>query len=278
MIESYAIIIGAMKSGTSSLYSYLTQHPSICACKNKEPHYFSSRFKSADNSICNADYYESLWNFDSKVHQVALEASTGYTKYPAEREVPQRIFEYGINPKFIYLVRNPFERITSHFNYRKINPEFKFDKNILNEHYLSVSSYYLQISQFLEYFPSKEQYFVVNSEDLFLNPKSTLDKILSFLQIEPGFNFNFDHAKNRTPQMSRLELLLFRKQMVSKTKYIPRPLKLGLRNLINNFDKKVEPRVLSEAERLAIANALQDDMRLLYQEFSIDVQSWGFDV
>ena len=35
------LIIGAPRSGTSSLYHYLTQHPSIFSCKIKEPNYFA---------------------------------------------------------------------------------------------------------------------------------------------------------------------------------------------------------------------------------------------
>ena len=34
-------IIGAPKSGTTSLYQYLKSHPNIFMCTPKEPHYFS---------------------------------------------------------------------------------------------------------------------------------------------------------------------------------------------------------------------------------------------
>jgi hypothetical protein len=34
-------IIGAAKSGTTSLQSYLNQHPDICFSKNKEPNYYA---------------------------------------------------------------------------------------------------------------------------------------------------------------------------------------------------------------------------------------------
>ena len=38
--RSYAIIIGAMRSGTTSLYEMLAEHPQICPCRTKEPHFF----------------------------------------------------------------------------------------------------------------------------------------------------------------------------------------------------------------------------------------------
>src|SRR3954463_14010007 len=98
-----------MKSGTSSFYRYLSQHPQICQAKVKEPEFFSEH--QAHKHLC--DKYSDLWEFDPDRHRIALEASTGYTKFPSEPNVPRNIFEYGLRPKMIYCVRNPFERIIS---------------------------------------------------------------------------------------------------------------------------------------------------------------------
>ncbi|MEM8781024.1 MAG: sulfotransferase, partial [Cyanobacteria bacterium P01_G01_bin.49] len=35
------MIIGAMKSGTTTLSQILSQHPDVCFCQTKEPHFFS---------------------------------------------------------------------------------------------------------------------------------------------------------------------------------------------------------------------------------------------
>src|SRR5262249_47769756 len=105
--DAYVMIIGAMKSGTSSLYHYLTQHPEICACVKKEPEFFSAHQLHRYQNVSD---YQDLWTFNPAVHRLALEASTGYTKYPEEIDVPRKIHDYGLRPKFIYLVRNPFER------------------------------------------------------------------------------------------------------------------------------------------------------------------------
>ena len=40
--SNFALIIGAMKSGTTSLFHLLAQHPEIAAASVKEPNYFSS--------------------------------------------------------------------------------------------------------------------------------------------------------------------------------------------------------------------------------------------
>src|ERR1700757_1899826 len=40
--DAYVIIIGAMNCGTSSLYTYLAEHPEICPCITKEPEFFQN--------------------------------------------------------------------------------------------------------------------------------------------------------------------------------------------------------------------------------------------
>ena len=95
--DAYVLIIGAMRCGTTSLYTYLQGHPAICPAITKESEFFSEhQFHGV--SVGN---YCDLWTFDDTIHKYALEASTGYAKYPAEPNVARNIFFYGISPKFI---------------------------------------------------------------------------------------------------------------------------------------------------------------------------------
>ena len=42
MINNFALIIGTMKGGTTSLFAYLAEHPQISPCRQKEPRFFSN--------------------------------------------------------------------------------------------------------------------------------------------------------------------------------------------------------------------------------------------
>src|SRR5690554_1075006 len=89
-------LIGAMKSGTTTLSEYLKIHPEICFPPEKEPDYFAQRFaklKYQDKSFLE------LFNLNQQ-HRFVVDASTSYTKFPVEKGVPKRIFEYGLKPKF----------------------------------------------------------------------------------------------------------------------------------------------------------------------------------
>ena len=58
----------------------------------------------------NVARYEDLWDFDPDRHRYAMEASTGYTKW-GERGAAEQIHAYGLRPKLVYVIRDPFERI-----------------------------------------------------------------------------------------------------------------------------------------------------------------------
>jgi len=172
--DSHAIIIGSMKSGTSSLYQYLIQHPEICPAKTKEPEFFS------ENQLhkLECDFYSDLWEFDKKKHKISLEASTGYTKYPFERNVPKNIYNYGISPKMIYCVRNPFDRILSQFRYAKKFSSW-IDQEFVSDQLISLSNYFLQLEQFRKFFP-KENILVVDFDDIASNSKNVINAIFNF--------------------------------------------------------------------------------------------------
>ncbi|MCZ6773756.1 MAG: sulfotransferase [Proteobacteria bacterium] len=109
--RNLALIIGAMKCGTTSLFRILAQHPEIAPSREKEPEFFSDEAIFA----CGMDWYLDLWEWDPARHKIALEASTGYSKTPFRPGVAKRISEVeNAKFRFIYMMRNPVDRIVSH--------------------------------------------------------------------------------------------------------------------------------------------------------------------
>ncbi len=107
-ISEFAFIIGAMKAGTSTLWSYLIQHPSICKCLFKEPNFWSNPSDPPDL----ASYYR-LWLPHPLRHQIALEASPCYTASGPKLSVAEKLRHLPGKKHFIYLVRDPVSRATS---------------------------------------------------------------------------------------------------------------------------------------------------------------------
>lgn len=104
------VIIGAMKSATSSLYDQLAGQPGIFMSTPKEPNFFSD----ADRYSNGMSWYSSLFA-DAEEGSLLGEASTHYTKLPTHPETVRRLKEHLPDARFIYLMRHPVNRLISHY-------------------------------------------------------------------------------------------------------------------------------------------------------------------
>ena len=119
------MIVGVARCGTTSLYHYLKQHPQIGLPDQKEPKYYSSKFKSyphngpgdylVDEETIKSEFeYNQLFNeLNNKV--VIGEASSDYF-YFHEKVIPDLINIYGSSLKIIICIRNPLERCYSAYS------------------------------------------------------------------------------------------------------------------------------------------------------------------
>ncbi len=266
--DSYLMIIGAMKCGTSSLYEYLQSHPQICPAITKEPEFFSRHQR---HGVQVRDYRQ-LWEFDRSVHRYAMEASTGYTKYPDEAGVPQRIHGYGIQPKFIYIVRDPLERIVSHYNYMLRDAEFR--ARIIDDHLISTSNYYLQLAQFQRFFPQRD-FLVLDFDELKADPARVVRRVCQFLGIDENYCPADFPVANQTRLQSSLERMVKRSPLGRRVQGLPPSVRqLGQRLLAVVSPSR--PRRLSPSERAYVVGQLADDMARFGQEYGFDISRWGF--
>lgn len=193
------IIIGAMKSGTSTLHSNLQLHPEIGMSKSKEPSYFNKRIFKYD-----LNWYRDQFTNEKKING---ESSPNYSKKQLYPGTAERIYETLPNVKLIYLMRDPIDRIISHLHHNLYRSRLKYneiDQVVLNsENYILTSSYNYQIEEYLKFF-HKEQILFLTTEELHLNLNRTLNKICDFLNVS---NFDFSEAYKIRNQSSRKYLI-----------------------------------------------------------------------
>lgn len=177
------IIIGAMKCGTTSLHYYLNLHPEIYMSAQKELAYFAEGYNWKRGEA----WYRSWFGPEVPVRG---EASPHYTAFPRHLGVPERMHALVPDAKLIYLVRDPVERILSHYQHqfaarREHRPlaEAVFD---LEKGYFDRSRYYLQIQQYLPYYPL-ERILILDQEDLRCRRAETLRAVFRFLGVDPHF-------------------------------------------------------------------------------------------
>lgn len=264
--DAYVLIIGAMKCGTTSLFSYMSVHPSICQSKVKEPGYFS---KSKRHKTFNG--YRDLWkDFDSSVHKYVLEASTNYTKYPVKSNVPENIRSARISPKFIYIMRNPFDRIVSHVNHRQSRGQGFL--GVREKRFINASNYYLQLERYRRYFPI-ENMLLLDFDELTNRPQDVLRKVYNFLDLPLCLPERYD-IKNESLPISPN----FRKLIELSDYYFPEHLRKMFRKLLLNFLPKQTMYALTSEDRAYIHGELEKSMLDLYSVYGVNVQKWGFTI
>src|SRR3712207_3099155 len=99
-----------MKCATTSLHYYLNLHPQISMSEKKELDFFV-REKHWDKGV---EWYKSNFhgNGETKIYG---EASPNYTLHPIFSGVPERMYSVVPEAKLIYVVRDPIDRMISHY-------------------------------------------------------------------------------------------------------------------------------------------------------------------
>ncbi len=196
------IIIGAQKSGTTSLYQWIVQHPNVQQALRKEIHYFD---RHHEKSVA---WYLSHFPQSQDTGRFLLgEATPNYFFHPT---AARRLSQLFPDIKLILVLRNPIERAYSHFqhNIRRNRIQGTFEKALALEEeifsankgqlpevfsqtpeywwhsYVNRGIYSRQLEIWQKYF-QPEQLLIFKSEEMFRHPDRTAAKTYDFLGLKP---------------------------------------------------------------------------------------------
>lgn len=284
------LIVGATKSGTTSLYHNLRQHPQI-SMPVKEPKFFLNR-KGGEAKTLNA--YEKLFE-GSEGKKAVGEATTAYLY---AEEAPELIKETLGNIKIIISLRNPAEvafslwRFMGRFGKRgeklpfldalAAEPKRMNDPVFINQkenwpcnfYYFNRALFYEQVKRYIDKF-GKENVLVLIFEDFKADPAKTFRTIFEFLEVDPGFvpvlkKENIGNIRHRglhkiihnpTPFQARIASALPRK-MVEKT-----------RGFLVKLNSKPAPPIDKNIKR-ELLEKYQPDIKKLSALIGRDLSHW----
>ena len=270
-----------MKCGTTSLFSYLAEHPQISACSKKETFFFS-----ADSCWSRGfEWYQSLWDWNPNEHKIALEASVDYTRIPTYPNAAERIstLKGQANFKFIYLMRNPLDRIESHYTHGQAAGWAATDKPLsekIDSELIAPSQYARQIEEYYQRFPS-ESILLLNFKDLKADPLNLVKKVCRFLEIDPDFEFQgLEQVHNANQQRIADERLWRSLRRIKPFRFLAQRLSSQQKQLLYSlFGRKLQGNIkLSPEQRNFLLQELREDLRKLNSEYGVDIRSWGIEL
>jgi hypothetical protein len=186
------LIIGSQKSGTTSLYHVLRQHPQVFMPERKEVNFFFLEQEYQRGT----GYYQHYFAPAPPEALAVGEASPGYICHP---QAPKRILQLLPDTKLILTVRNPIDRAYSQYwdNRRSLSEPRTFRQAVeialeATYHpdrlgYFSRGTYIQYIQRYLADFP-RENLLVLPFDDLRHSPGSFYRRIFQFLGADPDFH------------------------------------------------------------------------------------------
>lgn len=287
------IIIGAGRSGTTTLYEYLKNHHDICFSSLKEIHYFTFQ----DLYERGETYLNSFFQHKKSENIIA----TADTYSLIDEDAPKRISAYNPQMKFIVILRDPVERAYSNFQYSRnygyakesvsFLQSYEKEKDIIKSNdvikvnnlgHFYAGLYYEQLKYWSQHFP-KEQFCILRTKDLKSKPLITINTILNFLQVEQLQTISEIEKQNvssKSRHKSLEQILLnrdhkfrkllremfpdFLKQLIFKSGIIDKAHKLNR--------KPTKYLKLSKEEYVFYYKYFEQDLESLAKEFKVDLR------
>lgn len=213
-IKPNLFIVGQPKSGTSALFSFLKDHPDVCACATKEPQFFCKDINSQYFHLSNMERSEEnfLKLFSHCANQkILMEASTAYLY---SRVAAEEIYNFNPDAKIIIMLREPvdflftyhmqmlrtscaFEEIDDFLKALELEPLRKkgqhIPENCFDHQFLFYSDrtrYTDQIKRYRERFP-ENQIKIIVYDDFKSNNRAVYDEVAAFLDLDASFRPEF---------------------------------------------------------------------------------------
>ena len=288
-------ILGAAKSGTTSLHNYLNQHPDIFMCNPKEPHYLINKEIGVDRitvGVSDKSEYENLFS-KGQDKKYRGESSVMYLMYP-EIVIPKIKNNYLENTKLIIMLRNPVERAYSSFHHVKrynvkeniqdfteawkLSEERYFNQKDITpaSRYQELGLYYNQVQSYLNEF--KDNLHIIIYDDYKSDFKLEMNKVFDFLEVE---NIEIDSGKRHMVggwqwKNEKMKRLMMNSNPLKSAVKMLIPFK-GLRKFIRKRMQKnnsEEVKKITEKERIMLKEFYKIDVKKLSDLLNRNLNFW----
>lgn len=290
------IVIGAARSGTTALYTYLRQHPKVFMSRNKEPNFFAFEgqvlnfqgpgAEFVNNSITSLEAYHDLFE-DAPEDAAVGEASPLYLYSP---QAPARIHLRLPEVRLIAILRNPIEQAYSHYLYARkevIEPLGDFlaaldaqgERRAANWQplfqYSEFARYNVQLCRYFEHF-ARDRIKLFLYEDFDADPLRVTREIFRFIGVDDAFAPDVSYRANPggIPRSLLLQSVIMRPNAASRFvgALLPQGARRRVRDAISRANTKRDDMPVAVRERLR--EELRGDILDLQHLIGRDLSSW----
>ncbi len=278
--------IGPSKAGTTWLGHMLAAHPEICLAEPKEVHFFNDFI--SHNKLYDAPHYPLglKWYAKHFAHCRGQKIKGEVTpRYLIDPVVPKRIHAHNPQVKLIVCLRSPYKRIISHYHSAKDYHQSVTGtiSEVIRElpEFIDACRYHQNVSRFLPYY-SLDSFFFVDMEEVRSNPKSLLQQLYTFLDVDPTFVPSGLREKSNPAR--RTKNVRFRKWsgkvhrilvVMGLSPLVQFLKQLGVGKMLNRLNsqplKKAE---LNKADRAYIKARIDEDVQAFGRLIGKDFSHW----
>jgi hypothetical protein len=280
-------IVGAPRSGTTSMKTYLDKHPEIFVAPGREPHFFGTDFY-LPSDIRDERTYLSLFATANNEKRVGEKS----VRYLSSKRAAAEIKEFQPSASIIIMLRNPVEMIYSLHNHifnlgfedlddfkaaleaeedrkRGLRLPMGLDsRENWRVFYRETARYAQQVNRFLNTF-GREKVHIIIFDDFVSQTAEVYRETLRFLMVNPDFQIHFQKTNSGGRILSRklYSLMIDPHQPVRSFVQAAMPYSLiqraiwGLINLYSRyfarppinpeFKRQLQKEFLPEVERLS---------------------------
>lgn len=285
------LVVGAAKSGTTSLFHYLNQHPNIFIPSRKECRFFSQmpgNFIGGEAAafqndvIRTVDEYIAL--FTGNELKIKGDISNDYLFYYKEsvRNIKKYLSDNDV--KIIIILRNPIDRAYSNYLHavRLLSEPLSFEQAIVHEQYrkkmnyawpflyVEVGMYYQQVKHYVTNFSHVKLFLY---EDL--AKKTFLTELFNFLEVDRvQLDISCKHNVSTIPKYPWFSkfLLSMSKSKINRS-LLPIKLKHSVRSALEIINT-CKPPQLQKQTRLYLQRVFKNDIERLQQLIKRDLSAW----
>lgn len=291
------LVVGAGRSGTTSLHHYLRQHPEIYLPDVKSPSYFYCHRVSTPQDRVHARVTRDYFVYETRAYEALFdgvqdESAVGEVSpaYLASMQAVQHIAEEIPAAKIVMILRNPVERLYARYVARRrdglelldsiaaLIAEERKQPLVRDEAvgtYLSAGVCSHFIEAYMAHFPGAQLHLTF-FEDLEANASEYMRELFAFLGVSPEFEPDMSRRRNASAGYIRNPIMraIWTKSAMTRLAlrpYVPRALR---DKVFSHMTRDVVPQTLDPGMRLELVGIYRSEIEKLQTLTGRDLSHW----